>query len=185
MNNMPKCKQCKVKFNAKYFNQKYCMNEINCIKAFNESVKELRSKQIQKAKIKEKKELKEKLMTKSDYMNIAQKVFNTFIRIRDKGKSCISCNSINYTSSCGHYYSSGNHKNLTFNEDNCHAQCWYNCNSNLSGNLIEYRKGLIVRIGLERLENLDNIAKVERKYSIDELKEIIKTYKAKIKELEK
>jgi len=37
--------------------------------------------QVSKDWQKEKKEIKEKLMTKSDYLNIAQKVFNTYIRI--------------------------------------------------------------------------------------------------------
>jgi len=55
--------------------------------------------------------------------------------------------------------------------------------SQLSGNLIEYRKGLIDRIGVERLEHLDSIAKIEKKYTIEELKEIIKKYREKIAEI--
>jgi len=180
---MPRCQHHKTKFEAKYFNQKFCLSDDECIKAFNESVKLQKEKQKAKQWQKEKKEIKEKLMTKSDYLNIAQKVFNTYIRLRDKDKPCVSCGAIKYTSSCGHYYSSGKHKNVTFNELNCHAQCWFYCNSSLSGNLIEYRKGLIERIGLEKLEYLDSIAKIEKKYDIEELKEITKEYKEKIKKL--
>lgn len=178
-----KCKHCKIKFEPRYFNQKYCLSDEQCIKSFSESVKIAKEKQKAKQWQKEKKEIKEKLMTKSDYLNIAQKVFNTYIRLRDKDKPCVSCGAIKYTSSCGHYYSSGKHKNVTFNELNCHAQCWFYCNSSLSGNLIEYRKGLIERIGLEKLEYLDSIAKIEKKYEIEELKEITKEYKEKIKKL--
>jgi len=183
MNRLHKCKYHKVNFIPKYPFQKFCLSDDECIKAFNEFVKAEKEKQRVKQWQKEKKVIKESLLTKSDCLNIAQKVFNTYIRLRDKGKNCISCKSINYTSSCGHYYSSGNHKNVTFNEDNCHAQCWYYCNSKLSGNLIEYRKGLIDRIGVERLEHLDSIAKIEKKYTIEELKEIIKKYREKIAEI--
>jgi len=175
-----KCLECKEKFTPQQSSQVVCSPYCSV-----QYIKKKNRKEATKKWNEEKKVLKEKLMTKSDYLNIAQKVFNTFIRMRDKGLPCISCNAENYTSSCGHYYSSGNHKNVTFNEDNCHAQCWYNCNSNLSGNLIEYRKGLIQRIGLERLEQLDNIAKLEKKFTIDEIKEIIKIYKKKIAELKK
>jgi CO dehydrogenase/acetyl-CoA synthase alpha subunit len=34
----------------------------------------------------------EDLKTTSDYLKIAQQVFNKFIRVRDAGLNCISCN---------------------------------------------------------------------------------------------
>lgn len=169
-----KCVVCKDKFTPQNNTQIVC-NPACAV----EYMKRQRSKEWKQ----QKKEIKQKLETKSEVLKAAQIVFNTYIRLRDKGKPCISCSSTNYTSSCGHYYSSGNHKNVTFNEDNCHAQCWYYCNSKLSGNLIEYRKGLIERIGIERLEYLDSIAKIEKKFTFEELKEIIYIYKQKIKEL--
>ena len=169
-----KCLVCKEKFTPQNNTQIVCGPEHAL-----EYLKKQRSKEWKE----QKKVIKQSLETKSDVLKAAQIVFNTYIRLRDKGKPCISCNAINYTSSCGHYYSSGNHKNVTFNEDNCHAQCWYYCNSKLSGNLIEYRKGLIERIGIERLEQLDSIAKIEKKFTFDELKELIYIYKEKIKEL--
>ena len=54
----------------------------------------------------------------------------------------------------------------------------------LSGNQIEYRKQLIIKIGVERVEWLEQNGSKEKKYGIEELKEIIKIYKAKCKELE-
>lgn len=48
-------------------------------------------KQNAKAWQKEKKIRKEKLKTHKDYLNDLQKVFNEFIRVRDKGKPCVSC----------------------------------------------------------------------------------------------
>jgi len=170
---------------GKLFNQYNSLTRVCSIECSIKNAKAKSKKEVVKKWKTEKKAIKEKLMTKIDYLNIAQKVFNTYIRLRDKGKPCISCNAVNYTSSCGHYYSSGKHKNVTFNELNCHAQCWFYCNSSLSGNLIEYRKGLIQRIGLDNLDYLDSIAKIEKKFEIDELKEIIKEYKEKIKQLKK
>jgi hypothetical protein len=54
----------------------------------------------------------------------------------------------------------------------------------LSGNLIEYRKGLINKIGEEQLTLLELEANKTRKFTIEELKEIINTYKQKIKQYE-
>jgi gamma-glutamylcyclotransferase (GGCT)/AIG2-like uncharacterized protein YtfP len=83
-------------------------------------------------------------------------VFRRWIRKRDEGKPCVSCGSYN-TSDAGHFYSAGHYPALEFNELNTHAQC-KRCNMFLSGNLNEYRKGLLYRIGAEELEKLDILA---------------------------
>jgi len=83
----------------------------------------------------------------------AGEVFRAWIRKRDEGKPCISCGSWN-TSDAGHYYSAGNYPALEFNEQNTNLQC-RKCNRFLSGNLLEYRKGLIKKIGVEEVEKLD------------------------------
>jgi len=82
--------------------------------------------------------------------------FNAFIRTRDAGQRCISCNSYN-TSQASHFYSAGNYPALAYNEDNCHSAC-LKCNMYLSGNLVEYRKRLEQKIGHERLQQLDELA---------------------------
>jgi hypothetical protein len=53
----------------------------------------------------------------------------------------------------------------------------------LSGNQLEYRKRLIKKIGVDRVEWLENNAHIPKKYSIEDLKEIITIYRKKIKEL--
>ena len=95
------------------------------------------------------KEIKESLKTKKDYEKELETVVNKYIRLRDKDKPCISCNKPagSYKITAGHYYPAGSYKNIRFDLDNIHGQCWYNCNKNRHGNLIEYRKGLIERIG--------------------------------------
>lgn len=86
----------------------------------------------------------------------ASKKFRAWVRKRDEGQPCISCGSYN-VSDAGHYYSAGNFPAIEMEPDNCHLQC-RKCNYFLSGNLLEYRKGLIERIGLERVEGLDMLA---------------------------
>ena len=181
---MPICKHHKTKFTAKYFNQKYCLSDDECIKAFNEFVKSETEKKKAKEWQKEKKILKEKLITKSDYLNIAQKVFNTYIRLRDKGKPCVSCdkflkdNDIN----ASHFFSVGSSPNLRFNEDNVHNSC-IRCNKELHGNIAEYAIRLPKRIGIERFNQLQQDRNKPLLLNIEEVKELIKKYKKKIAEL--
>ena len=59
---------------------------------------------------------------------------------------------------------------MRFNENNCHAQPKQD-NRYLSGNVADYRIGLIKRIGLAPVEALEADNSVQ-KYSIDELKAI-------------
>lgn len=85
-----------------------------------------------------------------------RKKFNAYIRKRDEGSVCISCGS-NTANQAGHYYSAGHYPELEFHPDNVHLQCT-RCNMYLSGNLIEYRKGLERKIGVESIRKLDQIA---------------------------
>jgi len=86
--------------------------------------------------------------------------FNEFIRKRDKDYTCISCNS--KVEQAGHFYSGGHYPALKFNPDNVNGQC-VRCNYFLSGNLNEYRKNLIVKIGIEAVEELDSLAAYYKK----------------------
>ena len=62
-----------------------------------------------------------------------------------------------------------------------HGQCKA-CNRYGSGMAVDYRIGLVKRIGLARVEALEENNTI-RKYSKDELREIAKTYKDKLKML--
>jgi hypothetical protein len=106
----------------------------------------------------------------------AQNVFNAYIRKRDEGMGCISCGSYNQIQA-GHFYSAGNHNNLRFDIHNVNSQC-KKCNYFLSGNLLEYRKNLIVKIGLEAVEKLDMLSS-QRTTKNDRFKfiEIIEEFK--------
>jgi len=82
----------------------------------------------------------------------------------------------------GHYRSVGAAPHLRFDERNCHAQTKFD-NQYKSGNVVDYRIGLIKRIGLEAVEALEADNEV-RKWTRDQLIEIRATYKAKRKALE-
>ena len=111
-----------------------------------------------------------------------QKVFNAFIRKRDKDKGCVSCKSLK-VDHASHYFSAGKYPALRFNEDNVHGSC-LRCNYFMAGNLLEYRKTLVKRIGNYRLELLEGMASRKvHKWSFLELKTIEQEYKKKFKEL--
>jgi hypothetical protein len=170
-----KCKYCKNSFEPIAFLQKNCFDP-DCV---TEWIHETKQKEWTKKKAK----LKAELMTVQDYIKIAQQVFNKFIRLRDQGKNCISCNKPALKENAGHFYNANNHWNVRFNEHNVHLQCEY-CNTYLHGALIQYRTGLINKIGIADYSILEVESKKTRKFSIDELKELITVYKAKIKNIE-
>lgn len=127
---------------------------------------------------------REKLKTRGQWLREAQAAFNGFIRARDEGQPCICCGRYATDTSltgskwdAGHYRSTGAAPELRFNEDNCHRQLVF-CNRHRSGNAVEYRLGLIKRIGLARVEALE-AAHEPKKYTIDDLKQIRDTYRAK------
>lgn len=168
-----KCKNCKQPFEPIRFLQKYCLNE-ECVKVWVEYEK---TKQWKKTKAK----MKAELMTLQDYIKLAQITFNKYIRLRDKGNVCISCQKPPKKENAGHFYNANNHYNVRFDENNVHLQCEH-CNTFLSGNLINYRENLLKKIGAEEFNVLEGKSKVTRKFTKEELKEIINTYKKKIKE---
>ncbi len=127
-----------------------------------------------------KKELKEGLMSLQDWIKIAQTHFNTYIRLRDKGNVCISCEKPAKKENAGHFFNANNHWSVRFDERNVHLQCEH-CNTFLSGNLIYYRENLIKKIGITDFNNLSLIANETRKFTIPEVKEIIEIYKEKVK----
>jgi len=169
-----RCKNCKEKFEPVRFNAKYCLKD-ECVRAF---VAEAKEKQWKQTKTR----MKANLKTTSDWLKEAQIVFNKYIRERDKGLNCISCKKPPLKKNCGHYYSQGGHSNVRFDEDNCHLQCEH-CNTYLSGNLLNYQIGIEKRIGAQRLIELQGRAHLEKRWSVDELKELIKKYKEKYNQL--
>lgn len=116
----------------------------------------------------------------------AQELFNKYIRMRDTDDGCISCDKLKDWDGqwhASHFMTVGANPELRFNEDNCHKSCSV-CNNYLSGNLANYRKRLEKKIGLERLEALEVKGKPIR-LRAEDYHQVIATYKAKIKQLNK
>lgn len=139
----------------------------------------------EKAKRKEIRSRKEKLKTRADWMREAQTAFNAYIRERDRNKPCICCglpltqDAIGGGYDAGHYRSVGSAPHMRFDERNVHAQR-KQCNRYGAGRAVDYRIGLIARIGLEAVEALE-ADQTTRKYSIEELKQIRDTYRARLR----
>lgn len=110
-----------------------------------------------------------------------------YIRERDKGKPCISCGEP-YRSDfqAGHGFKSELFSTLRFDELNIHGQC-VGCNIHKDGNESAYFSRLPDRIGLDDFNELVRLSKVDKlvdhKWDREELVEIRKHYKSKLKEL--
>jgi hypothetical protein len=134
-------------------------------------------------------EKKAGLKTRNDHIKEAQIVFNQYIRLRDQlaGHTCICCDQpLDWSGNnvdAGHYRSRGSAPHMRFDERNVHAQT-KRCNLYGAGRAVDYRIGLIKRIGLEAVEALE-ADQTPRKWTVAELAEIKATYRAKLKQLQK
>ena len=177
-----RCKSCGKIFKPKYFLNKYCNDDICQNLMIKEALKKSKAKKVKEWN-KEKKVRKEALKTLSDYKKELQVIFNKFIRLRDKGLNCISCNKPAKKENAGHYRSVGGNPELRFEELNNNLQCEY-CNTYLHGNLIDYRINLIKKIGIEKVEWLEG-KHDPKHYTIEQIKGLKVMYRLKIKQLEK
>jgi len=169
---LKKCKVCKIKFEPMRPLQMVCSAKCGYEYAKIKKQKDWR---------KEKKKRKEKLMTRSEWMKLAQSTFNKYIRERDIEKGCISCGASlqGVKFDAGHYYSVGSYPRLRFNEDNVHGQC-VRCNQHLHGNISEYAHKLPLRIGKSNFDTLVSERNKEPlKLTVNEIKNLIKKYKDK------
>jgi hypothetical protein len=121
----------------------------------------------------------------------AQREFNRYIRARDmaSGVPCICCGRPlrwdvpGGAVDAGHYRSTGSADHLRFVEDNCHAQL-SECNRFGAGRAVDYRIGLLDRIGQERVAALE-ASNTPIKWTREGLREIRDAYRAKARELER
>lgn len=117
----------------------------------------------------------------------AQQAFNAYIRARDADKPCICCGlplsagDVGGSFDCGHYRSVGSAQHLRYDERNAHGQR-KQCNRWGAGRAVDYRIGLVARIGLEAVEALES-DNDPHKWTREELIAIRDTYRAKLKEL--
>ncbi|MNJ24712.1 Bacteriophage Lambda NinG protein [compost metagenome] len=184
-----KNRACGAKFTPMQLGQKVCGWACGLVVAKDPANQKAARKAIDQRERREVQARKEKLKTRGDHMRECQVLFNEFIRLRDAGQPCISCESLPsdrdlITGSrwdAGHYRSVGACPELRFEPLNVHRQC-VKCNRNLSGNAVEYRIRLVHRIGADRVTWLEGPHQ-PRKYTIEDLKTIKAECRAKIKDL--
>lgn len=169
-----KCKNCKKDYTPSNPLQYIC--SVQCAVQYAAKRKELKAKE-------ERKEAKESLLTKQDYIKILQGVFNHYIRLRDKDEPCISCgcDMTNRKGDASHFFPT-TYQYLRFNEDNVHLAC-VTCNRYKHGNIQEYAPRLEKKIGFERMQNLYYTKHHRFELGIPELKQLITEYKQKVKTL--
>ena len=123
-------------------------------------------------------------------MDNADKAFSLFIRTRDsqayEGRAfrCISCGRVLpiEQADCGHYVNRS-HMSLRFSEKNCNTQCRF-CNRFQEGNIQDYRKGLIEKIGEQEVLLLEAQKNITAKKSNFELDIIAKFYRKETKKFQ-
>ena len=184
---MRRCKVCRQPFEPRLPMQAVC--GIDCARALAIKVRGKAEKQAATKQRKADRERKERLKTRRDWEREAQTAFNAFIRARDADKPCICCGlplsagDVGGAYDCWHYRSIGSAPHLRYDERNAHAQR-KQCNRWGAGRAVDYRLGLIERIGLEAVEALEADQQA-RKYTADELKAIRDEYRAKARELKR
>ncbi|MDO9414487.1 recombination protein NinG [Pararhizobium sp.] len=188
----PKPKKCKnpacgISFPPQRLGQAVCSPKCGlAIKDVNQAKARKSLAQVERREIKVR---KEKLRSRGEHMREAQQAFNEYVRTRDQaaGHLCISSGKpLDWSGNAvdaGHYRSVGSAPHLRFDERNCHAQSKQD-NRFLSGNAVDYRIGLIARIGQEAVDALEADQSV-RKYSVEQIKGIKAYYRAKTRELKR
>lgn len=180
---LSKCRVCRQPFARRSISHKAC--SVECSLILVDKDKERDRKRREATQRKQIAQRKEAVKSLSDIAADVQVVFNKYIRERDiaAGHGCISCGTkANVQYAAGHYRSRGASGALRFNEDNVFLQCNKTCNSEKSGNAIEMRKGMIQRIGIERVEAIEN-SNETKKWTREELYALKELYKTKLKEL--
>ncbi|MEL4167282.1 recombination protein NinG [Pseudomonas sp. ZS001] len=180
---------CRASFVPRASFQTWCSPD--CGVAIARAKAEKKRKSMAQVERREIKVRKETLKTRADHLREAQAAVNEYVRLRDAHLPCISCDSMPNDNDlmtgsrwdAGHYRSVGACPELRFEPLNIHRQC-VKCNRNLSGNSVEYRIRLILRIGADRVAWLEGPHEPQR-YTIEELKAIKAEYRAKARELKR
>jgi glutaredoxin len=185
-----RCPQCKGKLEAGQRIHPACIDayaEAEAAKAKRKAEKQARAlAKLDRALVRERKAA---LKTIPQLIKEAQHAFNAFIRERDRGRPCICCGhplgegDVGGGYDCGHYRSTGSAPHLRYHEQNAHAQRKA-CNRWGAGRAVDYRIGLVARIGAAAVEALEADNEV-RRWTRDELIGIRDTYRARVRELKR
>lgn len=171
---------CRASFVPQRLGQAVC--NYTCGLAIKDVNQEKARKSLAQVERREIKVRKEKLKSRADHLKDTQQAFNAWVRERDAELPCISCGRHHHGKyDAGHYRTVGSNPALRFEPLNCHRQC-SPCNTQLSGNIVNYRIALVTRIGAEAVDWLEGPHEA-KKYTVEELKAMTADYRAKTREL--
>ena len=171
---------CRASFVPQRLGQAVC--NYTCGLAIKDVNQEKARKSLAQVERREIKVRKEKLKSRAEHLKDTQIAFNAWVRERDAELPCISCGRHHQGKyDAGHYRTVGSNPALRFEPLNCHRQC-SPCNTQLSGNIVNYRIALVTRIGAEAVDWLEGPHEA-KKYTVEELKAMTADYRAKTREL--
>lgn len=91
----------------------------------------------------------------SHWVQLTESVVHSYIHARDRGLPCISCGTRSTVQwEAGHWLTKAARPELRFDPRNINLQC-HRCNKHLSGNQAAYRIGLVAKIGLDQVRELE------------------------------
>lgn len=202
---MKRCRysKCRQPFTPRFLSTEKCCSNEHAILYAREQPPKQREQTNRRIASAQKRERREALKSKSDYVREARDAFNAWVRERDFFLPCISCGVVNLTIErggawdAGHYRTVGAAPELRFEPLNVHKQC-KSCNSGVrrQGSRVvrahdperamtiraSYRVNLIERIGLDKVEWLEGPHE-PRRYTVAALQEIARDSRAKTREL--
>lgn len=179
---LKKCRICPTKFTPRSSLQIVCSP--SCAIQHAKQQSERKQKQSEASARREWNKRKADAKPLSHWIAMTQRAFNDYIRARDEGSGCISCGSTTAAEyHAGHYRTTAAASQLRFSEDNCNLQC-ASCNVHHSGAITQYRINLIMKIGMQRVMELEN-NNIPHRYTREELESTRRLYRAKLREIKK
>jgi hypothetical protein len=187
VNRPRKCKWCKESFTPERSGQK---THKHCEEPFALKVAGKLGEQRRRAERAQDKARRWALETPKKLLPKAQKVVNRWCRLRDllAGRNCISCGATYRTAfggvfDAGHFRSVGSAPHMRFYTPQIRLQC-VRCNRDLSGNTVEFRKGLVALKGAAEVERIEGMYWIQ-KWTVDYLRRLIAVARKRGDRLEK
>jgi hypothetical protein len=183
-----KCRQCKAVYTPQRSMQVAC--SVPCAVALAQKQKAQKEARAKRDERKSLAERRAKIKTRGEWIREAQAAVNKVARLRDilAGHGCISCGArptarFGGAMDAGHFRSVGSAAHMRFFLPNISAQC-KKCNRDMGGAHTNYRRGLIERIGIDRVEEIESI-QWTAKWSIEYLQRLKKVMNKKARRLER
>lgn len=149
---MARCIECKVKFKPKYFLQKFCLQNENCI---NSSVKFVIDFNSQKEIEKRHKQIKIDIENSGVFKEKLQTKIQEITRLIDKGLPCLATKVIPNQMHGGHIFARGGNSYMAMNLHNIHRQSAQSNHFQNDDGLM--KEGVKLEYGSEYLEFISDL----------------------------